>query len=133
MKTRLFSGAVLAFAATAVMAAAGQSKPMASAKTMVGCVEKSESGSLTLTHAMAADDMDKSSMPKDSMKKDSMGKDSMAKDMMMPAVELSSKKVDLSKHVGHKVSLKGVSGDMMNGMATFTVDSLKMIAASCSQ
>ena len=133
MKTRLFSGAVLAFAATAVMAAAGQSKPMAAAKTMVGCVEKSESGSLTLTHAMPADDMDKSSMAKDSMKKDSMSKDSMAKDMMMPAVELSSKKVDLSKHVGHKVSLKGVSGDMMNGMATFTVDSLKMIAASCSQ
>jgi hypothetical protein len=53
--------------------------------------------------------------------------------MMMPAVELSSKKVDLSKQVGHKMSLKGVAGAMMNGMATFTVDSLKMIAASCSR
>jgi len=123
MKTRLFSGMVLAFAARAVMAAAGQSKPMAAAKTMVGCIEKSEGGSLTLTHAMPADDMEKSRM----------AKDSMAKDMMMPAVELSSKKVDLSKHVGHKVSLKGVAGDMMNGTAPFTVDSLKMIAASCSQ
>jgi len=123
MKTRLFSGAAMAFAATAVMAAAGQSTPMPAAKTMVGCIEKSESGSLTLTHAMPADDM----------KKSGMAKDSMAKDMMMPTVALSSKKVDLSKHVGHKVSLKGVAGDMMNGMATFTVDSLKMIAASCSQ
>ena len=123
MKTRLFSGAAMAFAATAVMAVAGQSTPMAAAKTMVGCIEKSESGSLTLTHAMPADDM----------KKSGMAKDSMAKDMMMPTVALSSKKVDLSKHVGHKVSLKGVAGDMMNGMATFTVDSLKMIAASCSQ
>ena len=142
MKTRLFSAVVLTFAATAVMAAAGQSKPMA-AKTMVGCVEKSESGALTLTHAMPADDMEKSSMAKggmskdsiknDSMSKDSMAKDSMAKDMMMPVVELSSQKVDLSKHVGHKVSLKGAAGNMMNGMATFTVDSLKMIAVSCSQ
>ena len=138
MKTRVFSGAVLPFAVTAaVMAAAGQSKPMA-AKTMVGCIEKSESGSLALTHAMPADDMEKSrmaknGMAKDSMKKDSMSKDSMTKDMMMPVVELSSTKVDLSKHVGHKVSLTGVAGDMMNGMATFTVDSLKMIAASCSQ
>ena len=123
MKTRLFSGAVLAFAATAVMAAAARSTPMAAAKTMVGCIEKSESGSLTLTHAMPAGDMGKSSM----------AKSDMAKDTMMPAVELSSKKVDLSKHLGHKVSLKGVAGDMMNGTATFTVDSLKMIAASCSQ
>ena len=133
MKTRWFSGMVLALAATAIVAAQGYDKSKAETMTMVGCIEKAESGSLTLTHAMPADDMDKSSMPKDSMKKDSMSKDSMAKDMMMPAVELSSKKVDLSKHVGHKVSLKGVSGDMMNGMATFTVDSLKMIAASCSQ
>jgi hypothetical protein len=128
MKTRLFNGAVLAFAATAVMAAAGQSKPTAAAKTMVGCIEKAESGSLTLTHAMPADDMRKSSVAKGDM-----AKDSMARDMMMPAVELSSKKVDLSKHVGHKVSLKGVAGAMMNGMATFTVDSVKMISASCSQ
>jgi len=58
MKTRLFSGAVLAFAATAaVMVAAGQSKPIAAAKTMVGCIEESAAGSLTLTHAMPADDM----------------------------------------------------------------------------
>ena len=133
MKMRLFSGAALAFAATAVIAAAGQGKPMATAKTMVGCIEKSESGALTLTHAMPADDMKKSSMAKDSMAKDTTAKDTMAKDMMMPAMELSSKKVDLSKHVGHKVSLKGVAGDMMNGMPTFTVDSLKMLSASCSQ
>lgn len=138
MKTRLFSGAVLAFAASAVMAAAGQSKAMAPVKTMVGCIEKSESGSLTLTHAMPADHMEKSStakggMAKDSMKNDSTSKDSMAKETMLPAMELSSKKVDLSKHIGHKVSLKGVAGDMTNGMATFSVDSVKMIAASCSK
>jgi len=81
MKTRFFNGAVLAFAATAVMAAAGQSIQTAAAKTMVGCIEESESGPLTLT----------------------------------PAVEPSGKKVDLSKHVGHEVSLNGVAGAMMNG------------------
>ena len=138
MKTRLFSGTAIAFAATAVMAAAGQSKPMPAEKTMLGCIEKSESGALTLTHAMPADDMKNSSMAKDSMSKDSMSKDSMSKDsitkdMMMSAVALSSKKVDLSKHVGHKVSLKGVAGDVTNGTTSFTVDSLKMIAASCSK
>lgn len=133
MKARRFSGLVLAFSATAVIAAQGYGTSKAETKTMVGCIEKSESGSLTLTHAMPADDMEKSSMAKDSMKNDSMSKDSMAKDMRMPPVVLSSKKVDLSKHVGHKVSLEGVAGDMMNGMATFTVNSLKMIAASCPQ
>ena len=133
MKTRLFSGTAIAFAATAVMAAAGQSKPMPAEKTMLGCIEKSESGALTLTHAMPADDMKNSSIAKDSMSKDSMSKDSMTKDMMMSAVALSSKKVDLSKHVGHKVSLKGVAGDVTNGTTSFTVDSLKMIAASCSK
>jgi hypothetical protein len=60
----LFSGAGLAFAAPVVMASAGQSKPMAAAKTMVACIEKSETGSLTLAHAMPNNDMEKSSMVK---------------------------------------------------------------------
>jgi hypothetical protein len=52
MKTRLFNGAVLASAATAAMAAAGQSIQTVAAKTMVGCIEKSESGPPMLTPAV---------------------------------------------------------------------------------
>jgi hypothetical protein len=40
--------------------------------------------------------------------------------------------VDLAKHVGHEVTVKGVAGDTMGGMATFTVKSIKMVGSSCS-
>jgi hypothetical protein len=96
---------------------------------------------------MAKDSMAKDSMAGDAMaKKDAMGNGSMAKDTMAKSpmknemgggsmamtLDLSSKSVDLSKHVGHQVSIKGTDGDMMNGMHAFAVSSLKMVAASCS-
>ena len=66
------------------------------------------------------------------MSQDSMAHDSMMKDAMAPALGLTSTSVDLAKHVGHKVSVKGVAGDTMGGMATLTVKSIKMVGSSCS-
>src|SRR6266850_1252462 len=102
-----------------------------------GCIEVgSTAGTFTLTHV--ADDH----MAKDAMKKDTMGKDTMA-----TTLTLTSASVDLSKHLGHKVSVTGSAAhgkmdamgkDTMakDGMAkdasAFTVKSLKMVAASCS-
>jgi len=92
--------------------------------THTGCVEAgSTPGTFMLTH-LAADDH--------------MGKDSMAP----TTFSLSSASVDLSKHVGHKVSVTGSSAHekmdamekdtMAKGTPAFTVKSLKMVAASCS-
>jgi hypothetical protein len=130
MNTRHVSAAVLALFATAALAAA-QDKTMPMDKkmsmdkkmehTLTGCVARSDSGVFTLDHAMAPD----------TMKKESMSKDTMMKDSMMAAPELASKTVDLSKHVGHKVTVTG-SDDTMSGKTTFTVKSLKMVAQSCS-
>ena len=92
--------------------------------THTGCVEAgSAPGTFMLTH-LAADDH--------------MGKDTMAP----TTFSLSSASVDLSKHVGHKVSVTGSSAHgkmdamekdtMAKGTPAFTVKSLKMVAASCS-
>jgi hypothetical protein len=149
MSKGMFNVLVCAVVSSAVLAAQDKKMDsmkmdkmdkMAAEKTYTGCLVKSENGGFSLSSPMAADAM-KKPMAKDSMKgmaKDSMGKDSMAKDDigmnkdgMMQRLSLSSSSVDLSKHVGHKVSVKGAE-DKMNGMATFSVKSLKMIAASCS-
>jgi hypothetical protein len=76
--------------------------------------------------------MAKESMAKDAMPKDSMAHDSMMKDAMASTLGLASTSVDLAKHVGHKVTVKGVAGDTMGGMATFNVKSIKMVGVSCS-
>ena len=92
--------------------------------THTGCIEAgSAPGTFMLTH-LAADDH--------------MGKDTMAP----TTFSLSSASVDLSKHVGHKVSVTGSSAHgkmdamekdtMANGTPAFTVKSLNMVAASCS-
>ena len=92
--------------------------------THTGCVEAgSAPGTFMLTH-LAADDH--------------MGKDTVAP----TTFSLSSAAVDLSKHVGHKVSVTGSSAHgktdamekdtMAKGTPAFTVKSLKMVAASCS-
>jgi hypothetical protein len=134
--TRVIVGACVALAFTAVVGAQDKKKAgekmdqMAMEKAYSGCVESSQTGSYTLTHWMIADA--KKSMKKaDSMKDDSMKKD----DSMAPAslaLSAAAASVDLSKHVGHKVTVTGTDGDSMNGMATFKVKSLKMIDASCS-
>jgi len=82
--------------------------------TYTGCVEAgSAPTSFMLTH-LAADDhmgkdaMKKDMMKKDAMKKDTMAKDGMSKDTMAPTTwSLASSSVDLSKHVGHKVTVTG--------------------------
>lgn len=156
MSKVMFSGLVCAAMFSAIVAAQDKKMDsmkmdkMAAEKTYTGCLVKSENGAFSLSNPMASDSMKKpmakdskgsmgkdtmakDSMSKDSMGKDSMGmaKDSMAKDAMMQPLGLSSTSVDLSKHVGHKVSVKGAE-DQMNGMATFSVKSLKMISGSCS-
>ena len=81
-------------------------------------------------------------MGKDAMKKDTMTKDSMSRDAMAPSTwALSSSSVDLNTHLGHKVTvtgspaqgkMDGMGKDAMGkGVPTFTVTSLKMVAASC--
>ena len=123
---RMFAGACLAVAFTVVTAAQDKETMnkmdhMAMEKTYAGCIESSQAGSYSLTHVTAAGKTK-------SMKKSKMGTDAMA-----PAsLGLSAADLDLSRYVGHKVSITGSDGDSMNGMATFKVKALKSIAASCS-
>jgi hypothetical protein len=109
---------------------------MKSEMSYTGCVERAPDGGLTLGHPMASSARTKESMAKDSMVKESMAKDSMAHDSMMKdstasTLGLASTSIDLAKHVGHKVTVTGVAGDTMGGLATFNVKSIK-VGASCS-
>jgi pentapeptide MXKDX repeat protein len=111
--------------------------------TYTGCVEAgSAPSSFMLTHLAADDHMGKDAMKQDTMKKDTMTKDSMSRDAMAPSTwALASSSVDLSKHLGHTVTvtgspaqgkMDGMGKDAMGkGVPTFTVTSLKMVAASC--
>jgi pentapeptide MXKDX repeat protein len=116
--------------------------------TYTGCVEAgSAPTSFMLTHLAADDHMGKDAMKKDAMKKDTMAKDAMSKDTMAPTTwSLASSSVDLSKHVGHKVTVTGspaqskmdamgkdaMGKDAMGKSApVFHVTALKMVAASC--
>jgi hypothetical protein len=103
-----------------------------------GCIEAgSTAGTFVLTHVATADHMGKD------MKKDAMAKDGMSHESMAPTIlTLPGSSVDLSKHLGHKVSMAGSlahakmdameKGTMGKSTSTFTVKSLKMIAATCS-
>jgi hypothetical protein len=110
--------------------------------TYTGCIEAAGAGKFTLAHALAATDaMDANSMKESSTKKE-MAVDMMKKDSMMSTtLTLSSTAVDLSKHVGQKVSVTGSLTPRMGSMekgamakepAAFIVKSLKAISASCS-
>jgi hypothetical protein len=144
---RAIVGACVALAVTAGVGA--QDKKMATEKmdhmamekTYSGCVESRQMGSYTLTHstiaakksmkpAAGAMKNDDHMMKTDSMKKD----DAMTRDAMMPAaLALSAAPgVDLSKHVGHKVTVTGTDGDSIDGMATFKVNAVNLVGASCS-
>lgn len=105
---------------------------MKSETTYTGCIERSSDGAFTLGHAMASSAATKKPMAKDSMAKDSTTHDSMMKDSMASTLGLASTSVDLARHVGHKVTVKGVAGDTMGGMAMFNVNSIKMVGSSCS-
>jgi hypothetical protein len=112
-------------------------------KAYSGCVETGQTGSYTLTHATAADvktskamehgDSMKSADPMkttgDMKKDDAMADNGMAS--MSLALHAAARRVDLSKHVGHKVTVTGTDGDRMDGVTTFNVTTLKMISASC--
>ena len=111
-------------------------KPMAMGKekSYTGCIEAGAmDGTFKLSHAAA-----EMAMGKDAMKKDAMGKDAMGKDAMGMSMALASKTVDLSKHVGHKVTVTGADDKMAKAkdamgkdMHGFSVTALKMVAASC--
>jgi hypothetical protein len=99
--------------------------------TYIGCLEAgSAAGTFTLTHA--------DRMGNDAMKKDAMAKGAMSHDMMASTrLHLASSSVDLSKNVGRKVSVTGSASAMHKDEAgmnasTFTVKTLKRVAASCS-
>jgi hypothetical protein len=117
--------------------------------TYTGCIEAgSTAGTFVLTHVGTAGRMGKDVMKKDAMAKDTMPKDAMAKDGMShesispTTLTLMGSSVNLSKHLGHKVSITGSVGhEKMDAMekgamgkstSTFTVKSLKTVAATCS-
>lgn len=112
---------------------------MASAdKSYTGCIMKdAKSGEYSLTHAMAAA---AAAAPTDGHMNDTAKamKKGAAADMSMP---VTSKDVDLSKHVGHTVTVTGSGSAPMamgkNAMAMkmdpFTVKSLAMVSSSCTE
>ena len=110
--------------------------------TYAGCIEAAGAGKFTLAHAVAATDaMGANSMKEPSTKND-MAMETMKKDSMMSTtLTLSSTAVDLSKHVGQKVSVTGSMAPKMVPMdlgvmakepAAFTVKSLRTVSGSCS-
>jgi len=110
--------------------------------TYTGCIEAgSAAGMFTLTHVV--EDHKGDGMMKDSKDKAAMSVEHMEHDAMAPTMlSLTGTTVDLHKHLGHKVAVTGSAShgamqamekDTMNGApTTFSVKSLKMIAASCS-
>jgi len=159
MKWSMSSVAILVAAMSSVAVSAQSGGTMAKGDKMdkmemmdanyTGCVEAgSAAGTFMLTHVATADHMDKDmkkkgAMAKDTMAKDTMSKDAMSHESMAPTtLTLTSSSVDLSKHLGHKVSLTGSlghekmeameKGTMGKSTPTFTVKSLKMVAATCS-
>jgi len=151
MKRSMSSVAILVVAVWSVALGAQSGGAMAKGDKMetmdtnyTGCIEAgSAAGAFMLTHLATADHMGKDVMKKDAMKKDTMAEDSMSKDSMAPTtLTLAGSSVDLSKHVGHKVSVTGSpahekmdtmeKGTMGKATPTFTVKSLTMVAATCS-
>ena len=128
---RKMTGVCLAIAFGCAAAAGAQSetmekkpdKMMGKSMSMSGCVEAgATAGSYMLTH-MDMGKMSKGKMSDDKMAKEKMDKDTMA---MSDKMMLMGTSVDLSKHVGHKVTVMGSKG--ADGIM---VKSLKMAAATC--
>jgi len=148
MKRNVMAGLLMTWMSAAVLAqsagtmdkgkASGSMNKMSDETTYTGCLEKGNAArTFVLTHANRADSMQHDSMKDDAMKKDAMAKETMNHDMMTSTVNLASSKVDLNKHVGHKVTVSGSDDAMGKGEAgmmspTFTVKTLKMVAKSCS-
>jgi hypothetical protein len=109
--------------------------------TYTGCLEAAGTGKFTLTHAVAATgSMAAASMKEPSMKKQ-MAKGTMKNDTMSStALTLSSTAVNLSKHLGQKVSVTGSLAPQMASMdkgaaakepPALTVKTLKTVSRSC--
>src|SRR5690606_38243797 len=112
--------------------------PMSKSKTYVGCVVAGASaGTFTLTQDAADMGMDKDAMGDSAMGKD-MGKEAMT----VTKLAISSKTIDLSRHVGHTVSVTGddratsmgmaKEGEMGKGTPAVSITSIKTIAESCT-
>lgn len=137
MNSRIICATAAIAVAMSSLAAGAQdrmSKPMEMGKkSYTGCVEAgAAAGTFALAHAtsemaMGKDAMKKDTMGKDAMKKDAMKNDAMHKDMA--TLSISSESTDLSKHIGHKVTITGTE----DNAHAFTVTSLKMVAATCGK
>jgi hypothetical protein len=121
----------------------GMAKMDAIDATYTGCIEAAGPNSFKLAHAVAATGgMTADSMKESTMKKNGTAMDTMkTRSMTSTTLALSSTTVDLSKHVGHKVSVTGSLAPQMASMdkgvmakepAAFTVKSLKTVSGSCS-
>jgi hypothetical protein len=110
--------------------------------TYMGCIEAAGVGKFTLAHAVAATDATGANSMKEPSTKKEMAMDTMKTDSTMSTtLTLSSTAVDLSKHVGQKMSVTGSAapkmapmdkGTMAKEPATFTVKSLRTVSGSCS-
>ena len=92
-------------AAPMAFAAGAPTEPQ---KTYVGCLTKANGGTFDLTHVLGAE-----------------------KTGGAAAIHLASARVDLSKHVGEKVSVRGTEGTN-GGQPTLTVAFLTKLTKSCS-
>jgi hypothetical protein len=149
MKWSMSSVAILVAAVSSVAVGAQSGGTMAKGDKLdrmemmdanyTGCIEAgSAAGTFMLTHVATADHIGKDIMTKDAMAKDRMSHESMAP----TTLTLTGSSVDLSKHLGHKVSITGSlahekmeaveKGTMGKSTPPFTVKSLKMVAATCS-
>ena len=96
---------------------------MEKAMRVTGCVERGSSGSYTLTHATMAEKKSSHKRSTDSTSSSTMDSEHAGMD---ETLSLMGSTVDFSKHVGHKVTVKGThDGDGI------TVTSVKMLAKTC--
>lgn len=112
--------------------------------TYVGCLEAGTMAhAFVLTHVTHGDHMEPAMKDGRKKKKDAMAGRDHEGEMMQPpsAVSLNVAPVDVSEHVGHKVSIVGSiaaamtesspQADAMTRLPVLTVKSVKMIATKC--
>jgi hypothetical protein len=151
MKKTISTVAVVAISMAVSAAAAGVSQDSIPYLQRPAAVN---APSVTLTGCVARGTASDSYTLAEEKKADEKKAEATTPDVAMPAalVALAGTEVDMSKHVGHKVEVTGsyASGDAVAGTAgtdrpaasatpetakkatkTFTVKSLKMVAASC--
>jgi hypothetical protein len=157
MKYGIWISTAFGFVATAAVVSAqsggtmskgmsdGKMDKMSMDKSYTGCLEKdAQSGAYSLAHVTMA------GMMKDGMAKDGAAKDGMMMDKDM-WLAVTSKDVDLSKHVGHKITVLGTGAmpmamskdmnkkpadktmakDKSMDMSSFTIKSVTMVSSTC--